>query len=66
MPERVAGGIEEIARPNRDDQPAEWKIVDFDWDNPSSGSQPAIPRCITPRPWLPYLAAKEQDDDQDG
>lgn len=48
------------------ESPAEWKNVEFDWDNPSSGTQPAIPRCITPRPWPPYLVAKEQDDGQDG
>ena len=39
--------------------PTEWKNVDFDWDNPPGGTQPAIPRCITPRPWPPYLAEKE-------
>jgi hypothetical protein len=48
------------------ESPAEWKNVEFDWDNPWSGTQPAIPRCITPRPWPPYLVAKEQDDGQDG
>lgn len=48
------------------DSPAEWKNVEFDWDNPPSGTQPAIPRCITPRPWPPYLARKRQDDDLDG
>jgi hypothetical protein len=41
------------------DAPAEWKNVEFDWDNPPSGSQPAVPRCITPRPWPPSLVAKE-------
>jgi hypothetical protein len=41
------------------DSPAEWKNVEFDWDNPPSGSQPAVPRCITPRPWPPSLVAKE-------
>ena len=41
------------------DAPAEWKNVEFDWDNLSSGSQPAVPRCITPRPWPPSLVAKE-------
>jgi hypothetical protein len=35
--------------------PTEWKNVEFDWDKPSGESQPAIPRCITPRPWPPYL-----------
>jgi hypothetical protein len=40
--------------------------VEFDWDNPPSGTQPAIPRCITPRPWPPYLADKERDDDLAG
>jgi hypothetical protein len=39
--------------------PSEWKNVDFDWDNPPGGTQPAIPRCITPRPWPPYLVARE-------
>jgi hypothetical protein len=41
------------------DAPAEWKNVEFDWDNPPSGSQPAVPRCITPRPRPPSLVAKE-------
>ena len=41
------------------DAPAEWKNVEFDWDNPPSGSQQAVPRCITPRPWPPSLVAKE-------
>jgi hypothetical protein len=41
------------------DSPAAWKNVEFDWDNPPSGSQPAVPRCITPRPWPPYLVDKE-------
>jgi hypothetical protein len=27
--------------------------------NPPGGTQPAIPRCITPRPWPPYLVARE-------
>ncbi len=40
------------------DSPAEWKNVEFDWDNPPGGSQPAVPRCITPRPWPPYLVAR--------
>jgi hypothetical protein len=35
--------------------PTEWKNIEFDWDKPSGESQPAIPRCITPRPWPPYL-----------
>ena len=59
------------------DSPGEWKNVGFDWDNPPSGSQPAVPRCITPRPWPPSLVAKEsgtssspaapeKDDDLDG
>jgi hypothetical protein len=59
------------------ESPAEWKNVEFDWDNPASGSQPAVPRCITPRPWPPYLVEKEsettsrppapgKDDDLDG
>jgi hypothetical protein len=41
------------------DSPAEWKNVEFDWDNPASGSQQAVPRCITPRPWPPYVVDKE-------
>jgi hypothetical protein len=59
------------------DSPAAWKNVEFDWDNPPNGNQPAVPRCITPRPWPPYLvdtesgtsslpAAPEKDDDLDG
>jgi hypothetical protein len=48
------------------DSPAYWKNVKFDWDNPPSGTQPAIPRCITPRPWPPYLANQDQDDEQAG
>jgi hypothetical protein len=59
------------------ESPAEWKNVEFDWDNPPSGSQQAVPRCITPRPWPPYLvekesgtsprpAAQEKDDGLDG
>jgi hypothetical protein len=48
------------------DSPAEWKNVEFDWDNPPGGTQPAIPRCITPRPWPPSLGDKERDDDLDG
>ncbi len=43
--------------------PTEWKNVDFDWDNPPGGTQPAIPRCITPRPWPPYLVARESGTD---
>jgi hypothetical protein len=43
------------------DSPAEWKNVEFDWDKPPSGSQPAVPRCITPRPWPPYLVDKESE-----
>jgi hypothetical protein len=39
--------------------PTESKNVDFDWDNPPGGTQPAIPRCITPRLWPPYLVARE-------
>jgi uncharacterized protein YjbI with pentapeptide repeats len=41
------------------DSPAEWKTVEFDWDNPSGDSAPVIPRCITPRPWPPNLPAAE-------
>jgi hypothetical protein len=59
------------------DSPVAWKNVEFDWENPPSGSQPAVPRCITPRPWPPYLVDKEsgtsplppapeKDDDLDG
>jgi hypothetical protein len=48
------------------DSPSEWKNVEFDWDNPASGTQPAIPRCITPRPWPPYLVKQDEDDGQDG
>jgi hypothetical protein len=59
------------------DSPAVWKNVEFDWDNPSSASQPAVPRCITPRPWPPHvvdkksttsplLPAPEKDDDLAG
>lgn len=50
------------------DAPAEWKNVEFDWDNPSGGAQPAIPRCITPRPWPPHLVRQESGpgtDDRD-
>ena len=43
------------------DSPTEWKNVEFDWDNPPSGSQPAVPRCITPRPWPPSLVEKESE-----
>ena len=46
--------------------PAQWKNVEFEWENPPSGTQPAIPRCITPRPWPPYLVQQDQDDDKDG
>jgi hypothetical protein len=46
------------------ESPAEWKNVEFDWDNPSSGTQPAIPRRITPRPWPPYLVQPDEDDKQ--
>jgi hypothetical protein len=46
------------------ESPAEWKNVEFDWDNPSGGTQPAIPRCITPRPWPPYLVQPDEDDKQ--
>jgi hypothetical protein len=59
------------------ESPAEWKNVKFDWDNPPGGTQPAIPRCITPRPWPPHLvdgesgsrqrpATPEADDGLDG
>jgi hypothetical protein len=41
------------------DSPEEWNQVDFDWDNAPSGSTQAPPRCITPRPWPPYLAGEE-------
>jgi len=45
------------------DSPAVWKNVEFDWDNSASGSQQAVPRCITPRPWPPYLVARESGTD---
>jgi hypothetical protein len=48
------------------ESPAQWKNVEFEWENPPSGTQPAIPRCITPRPWPPYLLQQDQDDDKDG
>lgn len=59
------------------DSPAAWKNVEFDWDNPPSGNQPAVPRCITPRPWPPSLVdtesgtsplppAPQKDDGLDG
>lgn len=48
------------------ESPAQWKNVEFEWENPPSGTQPAIPRCITPRPWPPYLVQQDQDDDKDG
>jgi hypothetical protein len=59
------------------DAPAEWKNVKFGWDNPPSGTQLAVPRCITRRPWPPRVvdqesgspsrpAAQDQDDDLDG
>jgi uncharacterized protein YjbI with pentapeptide repeats len=41
------------------DSPAEWKNVEFDWDNPTGDSAPVIPRCITPRPWPPTLPEGE-------
>jgi hypothetical protein len=43
------------------DSPAEWKNVEFDWDTANVGGEslPTIPRCITPRPWPPYLAGEE-------
>jgi hypothetical protein len=48
------------------ESPAQWKNVEFEWENPPSGTQPAIPRCITPRPWPPCLVQQDQDDDKDG
>jgi len=48
------------------ESPAEWKNVEFDWDNPPGGTQPVVPRCITPRPWPPYLAQQDQDGEQSG
>jgi hypothetical protein len=36
------------------ESPTEWKNVKFDWDNPPSATQSAIPRCVTPRPWPPH------------
>ncbi|HKH51015.1 MAG TPA: hypothetical protein VKA77_04315 [Mycobacterium sp.] len=78
MPERVADAIEEIARPNRDDQQEKPQIESdpalrrprFIRNTPVAVVAAmvlvgAIPRCTTPRPWQPYLAAKEQDDGQD-
>ena len=50
------------------DAPAERKNVGFDWDNPAGGTQPAVPRCITLRPWPPYLVRQESGsgtDDRD-
>ena len=41
------------------ESPAEWKNVKFDWDNPPGGTQPTIPRCITPRPWPPHPVDRE-------
>ncbi|MDT5016336.1 MAG: hypothetical protein QOD39_2496, partial [Mycobacterium sp.] len=41
------------------DSPEEWNNVDFDWDNAPAGSSQVPPRCITPRPWPPYLADEE-------
>jgi hypothetical protein len=47
------------------DSPSEWKNVEFDWDNPPSGTRPAIPRCITPRPWPPYPVEQDRLVEQD-
>jgi len=38
------------------DSPQEWGNVEFDWDAQAEG---APPRCVTPRPWPPYLADEE-------
>ncbi|HEX2398986.1 MAG TPA: pentapeptide repeat-containing protein [Mycobacterium sp.] len=48
------------------ESPAQWKNVEFEWENRPSGTQPALPRSITPRPWPPYLVQQDQDDDKDG
>jgi hypothetical protein len=41
------------------ESPAEWNKVVFDWDNAPAGSSQVPPRCITPRPWPPYLADED-------
>jgi uncharacterized protein YjbI with pentapeptide repeats len=41
------------------DSPAEWRNVEFDWDNAPAGSPQGVPRCITPRPWPPNLQTAE-------
>jgi hypothetical protein len=69
MPERVAESIEEIARPNRDDQQESRRsrpTLPLRRPRRIRNTPAAIPRCNTPRPWPPYLVAKEQDDGQDG
>ena len=56
--------------------PTAWKNVQFDWGTAAGGTKPAIPRCITPRPWPPHPVdgasgprprpvAEEPDDDPD-
>jgi hypothetical protein len=50
VPERVADAIEEIARPNRDDQQ----------EKPQIQADPALRRPrLVPRPWPPYLVEPE-------
>ncbi|MGX9791095.1 pentapeptide repeat-containing protein [Mycobacterium sp. MMS18-G62] len=39
--------------------PADWRNVEFDWDNAPAGSPQGVPRCITPRPWPPNLVTAE-------
>jgi hypothetical protein len=41
------------------DSPADWKNVEFDWDNAPAGSPQGVPRCITPLPWPPNLVTAE-------
>jgi hypothetical protein len=41
------------------DSPADWRNVEFDWDNAPAGSPQGVPRCITPRPWPPNLVTAE-------
>jgi hypothetical protein len=41
------------------DSPADWRNVEFDWDNAPAGSPQGVPRCISPRPWPPNLVTAE-------
>jgi len=41
------------------DAPERWTNVLFDWDNSTAGNSQAPPRCVTPRPWPPYLVEEE-------